>query len=160
MSKRMKDKIAIIGGSRSMGKDLAMKKLMDDIFHKDPMARILVVSSKGNEVIEGTEFEEVTPGQLPSGIPKEIEDAIAENGYYNIRVIEGKGVCGINRFMFTYGLVVNLDATGYSDRYCYHTEGEATEALSAWDGTGHPPGNWIKHKGYKVDETNPNYIKP
>ena len=41
---------------------------------------------------------------------------------------------------------VGIDRTGYATRYCYETRQLAEAALLAWDGTGDPPGPWIKQK--------------
>ena len=89
-------------------------------------------------------------------ISKVLEEQLTREGYYNLKEIEGKGICGIMRFMFTFGLVYNLDEFGYSGRYCYQTEEEAQIALKHWDGKGYPLGRWIKHKGAGFDEGNPN----
>lgn len=43
----------------------------------------------------------------------------------------------------------------YAGRYCYEHAHEARAALVAWDGVGHPPGPWIKCKGYGIDLLNP-----
>lgn len=70
-----------------------------------------------------------------------------------------RGVCGLSRFLFTVGLVYGIDDIGYKGRYCYHTMAEAKAALLEWDGSGHPPGNWVKHKGRGIEESNPKYDK-
>lgn len=67
-------------------------------------------------------------------------------GYLRTRAIGGT-LCGVQRFAFTWGLAVGLDAEGYSHRYCYADLRDALEALDTWDGQGHPPGPWIKLKG-------------
>jgi len=64
-------------------------------------------------------------------------------------------LAGIMAFLFTYGLCVGLDDTGYRTRYCYPTFGDAILALIEWDGHGDPPGPWIKQKG-GVERSNPN----
>lgn len=82
-------------------------------------------------------------------------DPISE-GYTNIKQINGK-TCGIYRFIFTAGLVVGIDHAGYEYRFCYKNHNEAVKALEVWDGTGDPPGNWIKQKGLGGERPNPNY---
>lgn len=81
-----------------------------------------------------------------------------KEGYYEFTVIPGKGLCAIRGFIYTVGLVIGLDETGYKERYCYPNEYvmDAVIALKNWNGEGYPPGNWIKRKGI-VEETNPNY---
>jgi len=65
------------------------------------------------------------------------------------RVIGGR-LCGVQRFIFTTGLLVGLrfDALfyDYDARYCYETAPEAVHALLTWDGRGDPPGHWVKEK--------------
>jgi hypothetical protein len=67
----------------------------------------------------------------------------------NGRVINGR-LCGLQPFMFTTGLMVNLrfdDMTyEYSARYCYERFEDALKALNTWDGAGDPSGPWCKEK--------------
>jgi hypothetical protein len=81
-------------------------------------------------------------------------------GYTDLKTIRGK-TCGLHRFLFTTGLMVGLDATGYERRYCFERHEDALAALSEWDGTGHPSGPWIKMKGMLdgkgVDLLNPGF---
>lgn len=88
--------------------------------------------------------------------------ALHSLGYTELRVIDGK-LCGLQRFLFTTGLVVDLDADGYERRYCYERHEDAEAALAAWDGAGHPPGPWIKLKGRldgcRVELLNPEIAK-
>ena len=83
---------------------------------------------------------------------------LKSEGYYEIRKIEGKGICGLMDFIFTTGLVIAMDEMGYFGRYCYKTRQEALDALNYWDGFGDPPGNWIKYNGYGGERENPNNI--
>jgi len=82
--------------------------------------------------------------------------------WIEFRDIPNKGLCGIKRMAFTVGLCYNLNnnivSANYEGRYCFHTKAQALEALNTWDGTGDPPGNWIKHKG-NTEYSNPNYEK-
>jgi hypothetical protein len=55
-----------VSGGRTSGKSKAMQKAIDQVFEQNPLAKILIVSTKGNEVIEGTTYEEVNPAALPS----------------------------------------------------------------------------------------------
>lgn len=79
---------------------------------------------------------------------------LAANGYTHLREIDGQ-VCGIQKYIFTWGLVVGLNMASYERRYCYEHEQDALEALSAWNGEGHPSGPWIKCKGDGIDLLNP-----
>jgi hypothetical protein len=60
--------------------------------------------------------------------------------------------------IFTTGLFVGLDETGYSHRYCYESYQLASAALRAWDGSGDPPGPWIKRKGLGEDKLGPGVL--
>ena len=41
----------------------------------------------------------------------------------------------LGKFLFTTGIMVGMDKTGYKHRFCYHTEDQATLALLAWIGS-------------------------
>lgn len=64
--------------------------------------------------------------------------------------------CAILPFVYTYAIVVGIRVEGYERRYCYEHAKDASEALKAWDGKGHPGGPWIKCKGSGIDLLNPN----
>lgn len=86
---------------------------------------------------------------------------LQNDGYSELQYIQGKGICGIQRFIFTTGLVYNIDEIGYKGRYCFEKHAEAIKALSDWSKNPelpHPPGNWLKHKGAN-EFSNPDYIK-
>lgn len=70
-----------------------------------------------------------------------------EEGYIGVKEIEGHGICACLQFLFTIGLVTGIDNFGYKGRWCYGSMVEAVYALDTWDGSGDPPGNWIKYKG-------------
>lgn len=78
---------------------------------------------------------------------KDITQFLQEEGYFDLRYIEGVGMCGLMRMAFTTGLMVNIDSSGYAYRYCYQQLADAREALKNWDGKDHPPGDWLKRKG-------------
>jgi len=75
------------------------------------------------------------------------------------REIPNLGLCVIQRFAFTAGLLTNVSFDGlsydYHARYCYPATHEALRALVSWDGTGDPPGEWVKEK--LSGRANPNY---
>jgi hypothetical protein len=64
--------------------------------------------------------------------------------------VPGRGLCAVQRFIYTCGLIVNLRFDGlaadYDARYCYPSGRDAIAALFSWDGIGDPPGEWIKEK--------------
>lgn len=83
--------------------------------------------------------------------PKEAE----AYGYKPAKLLADGRCAGILNMIYTVGLFVGMDEIGPRSRYCYHTRHEAEEALALWDGTGDPPGNWIKQK--PEERMNPNY---
>ena len=57
-------------------------------------------------------------------------------------------IVAIGGFLFTTGIIVGLDETGYSHRYCYASPLEAHEALVSWILSGDAePSGFIKRKG-------------
>jgi len=81
-------------------------------------------------------------------LTEELRSHLKEEGYLEIREIPGRGVCAIRNFMYTWGLCIGIDETGYYGRYCYESPYEAFAALSVWDGKDDPQLNWIRYKGY------------
>jgi hypothetical protein len=77
-------------------------------------------------------------------------------GYQHVRAVPNQDTCGLMRMLYTTALVVGLDNTGYSRRYCYESYDDACYALSQWDGSGDPPGPWIKEK--PSDRTGPGLL--
>lgn len=78
-----------------------------------------------------------------------------EQGYFELKEIPGRGLCGLFQFLFTVGLVYGIDEGGYKGRWCYPTLDEARIALKYWDGAQDPIGNWIKYKGEDGERSNP-----
>lgn len=72
---------------------------------------------------------------------------LKSQGYYEIRRIEGHGLCGLKKFAFTTGLIIGMEYDSYFGRYCFPTEHDALNSLNEWNGIGDPLGNWIKYKG-------------
>lgn len=72
--------------------------------------------------------------------------AAEREGYMDVAVVNGQ-VCGLLPFMFTHGIVVGIDETGYSHRYCYPNFLAAKSAYAEWivDGGDEPKG-YIKRK--------------
>ena len=65
---------------------------------------------------------------------KELLQTLTDNCYSDICIRNGE-VCGILRFVFTYGVCVGLDMIGYRCRFCFDTEQNAKLFLSEWDGS-------------------------
>jgi hypothetical protein len=80
-------------------------------------------------------------------ITEELKQVLADEGYKHMKEVPGRGVCGVMKFMFTYGLVYGIDMMGYKGRWCFGSELEAVYALEIWTGAGDPKGRWIKFKG-------------
>lgn len=86
-----------------------------------------------------------------------LKDELTEMGYYNLMVVEGRGICGLMRFIFTTAIVEGITANDYKGRWCYphHLVTECLVAYSIWDGKEDPIGDWIKYKGYGREYCNP-----
>lgn len=99
----------------------------------------------------------------PDGPDPGLAALLRELGYFNLKIIDGV-VCGLSPFLFTVGLVVNIDKHGYERRYCYSELLDAKAALESWDGKDHPDGPWIKckgrYQGKPVDLSNPGAADP
>lgn len=74
---------------------------------------------------------------------------LEENGFTMLKVVEGRGICGVQKFIFTVGLCYGIDQTGWFGRWCYpHADAlDAVLAFNIWDGKEDPAGKWIKYKG-------------
>ena len=88
---------------------------------------------------------------------EELIKFLEKEGYYGIKEVEGRGLCGLRQFIFTVGLVEGLSEHGYQGRYCYpnHLIRDAVVALAVWDGEEDPVGDWIKYKGIRGEYENP-----
>jgi hypothetical protein len=65
--------------------------------------------------------------------------------------INGK-IVAIGGFLYTTGIVVGMDETGYECRYCYASPLEAHEALVSWILSGElEPSGYIKRKPERDD---------
>lgn len=57
-------------------------------------------------------------------------------------------IVALGKYLYTTGIMVGMDETGYKHRFCYATEGEAMIALLAWIGSDNEePLGYIKKKG-------------
>lgn len=70
----------------------------------------------------------------------------------------GNWVC-INRYIFTWAIIYDLNDWGFEDRWCYSSYDKAKAALDAWDGEGAPTG-WHRHpaSGRRYDEQGNMYV--
>ena len=71
--------------------------------------------------------------QIIEKIPIEILNLCKENQYTYLKIINNK-VCAINRFLFTYGVMIDLDEFGYKMRFCFNSEINAINFIENWDG--------------------------
>jgi hypothetical protein len=87
----------------------------------------------------------------------EFKAYLESNGYFDLKEVDGK-ILGLMRFMYTIAIVVDIDSTGYSHRYCYPNE-RAFSCLvnyKHYKGEGDPGGHWLVRKGRGGDYRNPN----
>ena len=64
----------------------------------------------------------------------EIELALKNNQYENVREVIPGFICATHRFLFTCGVCCGLDETGYTNRFCFDTMQNAELFLKDWDG--------------------------
>ena len=79
---------------------------------------------------------------------------LESEGFFELRVIEGRGICGLMKFLFTVGLCEGIATNGFDSwegRWCYPHDCtiDAVLALKLWNGKEDPKGRWIKYKGKK-----------
>lgn len=94
----------------------------------------------------------LTPEQMT---PRFFEDI----GYeYTRRLADGR-IIGIARMRLSMAIHISTGIVGESYRYLYnldHTQ-DAINDVQNWDGTGDPPGLWVKKKGKDFDILNPRW---
>ena len=83
------------------------------------------------------------------------KEEIEALGYVQPRQLPNGEWVGVMRMVYTVGLFVGINDTGYRTRFCYPDPVHAVLASVEWDGTGDPPGPWIKEKG-RAERSNPN----
>jgi hypothetical protein len=84
-----------------------------------------------------------------------LKEKLLKDGYFSLIEIPGKGLCGLFRFIYTTGLCIGLNEYSYEGRYCFKNGLEALHSLNQWDGTGDPPGDWVKFKSMTIEYQNP-----
>lgn len=97
---------------------------------------------------------------------EKLEEVAKEDGYFFLtwKKLGGREVlCGLSRFIYTTGLVIDIDKTGYSYRYCFPILSDAVETIQSLpdelpEAIEDMPGNWIKSKGH-TEVSNKNYQK-
>lgn len=68
-------------------------------------------------------------------ISSDLKKILDENGYTDLRYVEGWGICGITRMIFTVGVCYGMDETGRKGRFCFGTYIDAQLFLRDWDGS-------------------------
>lgn len=74
------------------------------------------------------------------GLSDENRDA-----YTYLRVLPDGRLCGVLRLLMHWTLQVDIDWSGYRERYCYATLLQALLGLVDWDGKGDPGHGWHRH---------------
>lgn len=82
----------------------------------------------------------------PCDLTSALTAALKRNGYGPLRRLPTGEWAGDVDQLYTVGLFVGLDESGYRTRFCFPDRPSAEAALAAWDGAGFPPGFWIKQK--------------
>ena len=75
---------------------------------------------------------------------EDLKEYLYEQGYRFMREVPDQGLCGLFTMLFTTALVVDLEESGYSHRFCYETPLEALSALKSWTGEGDPLGYIVR----------------
>lgn len=66
---------------------------------------------------------------------KEKIDLLEECGYFDLRYIDGIGICGLCRYIFTVGVLINITLENpYDVRFCFKDLLHARSFLKEWDG--------------------------
>lgn len=100
-------------------------------------------------------------------IPDNLIKICEENGYDTPVMTKNYGLIAINKFAFTWGILIDIDETGYNRRYCYNSISNAVlgfKSLIIMDEFNDksqilfdpPDPFWIKRKGHPREITNPN----
>lgn len=72
---------------------------------------------------------------------------LLEQGYENpVQLPTGEWAATFP-FLFTTAIITGFNEVCYSRRWCYKIKSEAIEALSEWNGEGHPKGKFTRYMG-------------
>jgi len=72
------------------------------------------------------------------------EEVVLKRGYYLAKPLPSGEWLGVRRFLSSTGIVIVDSFLTWRTRFCYDTPDEAIAAFEAWDGTGDPPGLWLR----------------
>lgn len=95
------------------------------------------------------------PNCTAAKLPNWLRSLVDDEKYVGVMNLPAIGWCGLQSFVYTWGLVVGMTPGGYERRYCYENFSDALEGLRTWSGANHPAGPWIKCKGAGIDLLNP-----
>lgn len=92
---------------------------------------------------------------------EQVKQFLESQYYLFVTKIPGRGWCGIEPMVFTWGLTYGMDEHTKEGRYCFPSLRDAIDALHEWpaDPLKDPPGPWIKHKGKRGEYPNPEIVK-
>ena len=94
-------------------------------------------------------------------------DLCNRNNYEMPIQTKNYGIIALQRFLFTWGVIVDINEIGYNRRYCYSSFEDAFKGyllLLSFDEKENPPFDipdtkWIKRKGEAGELSNPNNPK-
>lgn len=92
---------------------------------------------------------------------QQIVKCLINDGYNLVRLMPGRGFCGIRKRTNTWGLYYGLTpgvCTDYKGCYCYEGFHEAVLDYVYWNGETDPPGDWISDLTKDGDRFNPYLI--
>lgn len=100
-------------------------------------------------------------------VPDHILKICEENGYEVPVMTKHYGVIAIQKYLFTWGVVVDINESSYHRRYCYPTSFHAIQGHSILQALDQledetkipldpPDPYWIKRKGFVEEISNPN----
>jgi len=79
---------------------------------------------------------------------EEIEQVIGKDNadeYTDLRALPDGRIIGVHRLLYHWTLLIDMDAVGYEDRYCFATYDMAKRAFDSWNGEGDPGTEWHRH---------------
>lgn len=89
-------------------------------------------------------------------------EAIIQLGYIDARQLPSGEWIALGSSIYTLDLYIGIDETGWRCKWMYPAAygRDAGEAFKHWNGTGHPPGSWVKRKDKHGDAWHPNAYRP
>lgn len=93
-----------------------------------------------------------------------LEEVALSEGYFLLvwKKFQGREIlCGLRHFLYTVGLVIDINEVGYMGRFCFPILSDAVKALANLpeelpSRVETIEGNWIKYKGH-IEVQNENY---